>query len=206
MSKRNVKVPKKYVNYSTRDAICAAAAEICGEKGVAFAKLREIARQVGIQPASIYSYFDGLDAILASVVEQGLKSHLNCYENFPEESAEQIIFDLCHVNVKFYARNKGITRLLLTDLATVDGNAAFNANEHLLRQLSSWEIGLIGRHFDISDLNRMQCNDLVMSRVGMTLTMISTRWLLKMETGEAELKEIAETVSKHVLGYLARVV
>ena len=204
MTKRTQQKPREFQNYSTRDAIRVAAEKICGEVGATNVKLREIARRVGIKPASIYSYYSGLDDILAAVIEYALDELAVRLQGVEGDSLESTVRSLSLIKTRFYTEKKGVSRLLLIDLASVDGNAAFNANIDLIVLLNRREMELIGRHVDLTELSKAERNDIVIARLGMTLTMLAVRWLQHKEVGEDEIGYIAQVAADHVLGHVGR--
>ena len=204
MTQRTLQIPREFQDYSTRDAIRVAAEKICGEAGATNVKLREIARRVGIEPASIYSYYSGLDDILAAVIEYALDELAVRLEGVEGDSLESTVRSLSLIKTRFYAEKRGVSRLLLIDLASVDGNAAFNANIDLIVLLNRREMELIGQHVDLSELSPTERNDIVIARLGMTLTMLAVRWLQHKEVGEEEIGHIAQVAADHVLGHVGR--
>ncbi|MBK7972993.1 MAG: TetR/AcrR family transcriptional regulator [Deltaproteobacteria bacterium] len=65
--------PKGGNGAQTRDQILDAAERLYAEKGFAGTAIRDIARVVGLNPASLYAHFPGKDSIYAAVLTRGLK-------------------------------------------------------------------------------------------------------------------------------------
>lgn len=65
--------PKGVSGAQTRDQILDAAERLYAEKGFAGTAIRDIARVVGLNPASLYAHFPGKDSIYAAVLNRGLK-------------------------------------------------------------------------------------------------------------------------------------
>ena len=64
---------------ATREEILAVARGLMLEEGVNGLSIREVARRTGFGPASLYTYFDGKEEIVAAVTEEsfrGLDEHL----------------------------------------------------------------------------------------------------------------------------------
>lgn len=57
----------------TRQAIIDAARELITERGAYGLSLREIARRIEYSPAGLYEYFDGKEAIIQAVIEDGFQ-------------------------------------------------------------------------------------------------------------------------------------
>ena len=69
---------------ATRTEILDAAWELVREHGLAGLSLRDLARQVGMQAPSLYSYFDSKHAIYDAMFLQGNLELLRRYEAIPE--------------------------------------------------------------------------------------------------------------------------
>ena len=54
----------------TRSEILSAAWDVCRADGIAALSMREVARRVGLQPPSLYSYFDSKNAIYDAMFAQ----------------------------------------------------------------------------------------------------------------------------------------
>lgn len=61
---------------ATKDEILAAAWELVREHGLAALSLRDIARQVGMQAPSLYSYFDSKNDIYDAMYAQGCREYV----------------------------------------------------------------------------------------------------------------------------------
>lgn len=58
----------------TRERLLAHAREVYLEGGVAHFSLREVARRVGVTAAAVYRHFDGKEALIAAVCEEGFRT------------------------------------------------------------------------------------------------------------------------------------
>ncbi|MFN7952661.1 MAG: TetR/AcrR family transcriptional regulator [bacterium] len=65
--------PKGGNGAQTRDQILDAAEHLYAERGFAGTAIRDIARLVGLNPASLYAHFPGKDSIYAAVLTRGLQ-------------------------------------------------------------------------------------------------------------------------------------
>ena len=202
MSKRTKKTPKEFEDYSTKVAIRVAAERLCGEVGAPNVRLREIARRVGIEAASIYTYYQNLDDILASVAETALKDMLELQRHASSFENDNDVINYCQALVQYFAKKPGVARLILYDLASVGGHYAFNANIPLIREYAQIEAEMIAKSYDISDKDNMQQNDFVLAKLGMTLTMLSERWIRGHNVTEKTAKQIGADVAAYMLGRL----
>ena len=64
--------PSTADGWTTRERILDAAEQVFAEKGLAAAPVRDIAGRVGLNPASLYNYFDGKEELYEAVLERGL--------------------------------------------------------------------------------------------------------------------------------------
>ena len=69
---------------ATKAEILAAAWELVRAEGLAALTLRDLAKKVGMQPPSLYSYFDSKNAIYDAMFLQGNLELLRRYEAMPE--------------------------------------------------------------------------------------------------------------------------
>ena len=179
-----------------------AAEEICGERGPSGLKLREIARRVGIEPASIYNHFSGLGGVLSAVVKQSLVEEAALL-NLPKElNGAAAIRELCFRTTTFLAQRKGIVRLALNDLAEVhDENPnAIDENEPQLVRLFDLEAALLAQHLKLGHLKRSKLGEIVVARRSMELTLLSLTWLNGREADEERIWEVSELVTAFMLG------
>ncbi len=72
--------PKGGNGAQTRDQILDAAERLYAERGFAGTAIRDIARLVGLNPASLYAHFPGKDSIYAAVLTRGLKPFVEINE------------------------------------------------------------------------------------------------------------------------------
>ena len=67
----------------TRDRILDAAEALFAAQGLAGTAVRDIAREVGLTPASLYNHFAGKQAIYDAVLERGVTPLLNLMRELP---------------------------------------------------------------------------------------------------------------------------
>lgn len=202
MAGKPKKRAEEFKDLSTPDAIRIAAEKLCGELGVPHVKLRQIAKRVGVEPASVYNHYKGLNAVLAAVVKHSLIELIEIYRAAAEHEPRRAIRELCYSSTAFFAERIGITRLFIYDMADVDGSAAFNVNEELIEQLMTIEIGIL-KDFSSVDCNDEEYYEMVLARFGMVLTQVSSRWLYKQQLDDSERDKIAGTMEKFMMRYLA---
>ncbi|MES0880481.1 TetR/AcrR family transcriptional regulator [Roseibium sp. SCP14] len=202
MAGRPRKIAAEYAEYSTREAILIAAEELCGEQGPSGFKLREIARRVGIEPASIYNHFQGLGGILSALIEEALTRETALLD-FPEDlQGDAAIRELCLRSTRFFSERKGIVRLTLNDFAEVHDLEpnAFDKNEALIVHMLDLESEVIRRHLDLTGLSRRKLGEIAVSRRSMILSLLALTWLNKRETDAARVAEISDLASAFMLG------
>jgi AcrR family transcriptional regulator len=106
----------------TKIALLRAAEEVFAERGLAGAKVEEIARQAGVSKGAFYLHFESKEAALKELVESFLtrcKSFFappSAYPDFPEDPAEILDFSLERdVQVfDFLWQNRAFLRILPT--------------------------------------------------------------------------------------------
>ena len=196
------RISERYAAYSTPEAILLAAEELCGEQGVAGLKLREIARRVGIEPASVYNHFRGLDGVLAGVVERSLEAQIALLDLPEELQGEAAIREMCLRSARYFTARKGVARLMLLDMAEVPNikKGAFDVNEAGIVEMLDREAALLRRHLGLGHLGRPRLGQIATARAFMTISLLAQRWLNDWETGDTEAISIAELVSAFMLG------
>ena len=202
MAGRPRKISEEFKGYTTRDAILAAAEKLCGEQGTSGLKIREVARRVGIEPASIYNHFNGLDGLLASLISEALAEEHKLLDLPQGLHGSEAIQELNRRTTRFLADRKGIVRLCLNDFAEVhDQNPnAFDDNEALIVRGLDIESDLIGRHVGLQALGRAKLGQIAIARRSMILVYLSVTWLNKREVDAVREREIVDLVSAFVLG------
>ncbi len=78
---------RERVRQATREAILQAAEKVFSERGIAAARMEEIALQAGVAVGTIYNYFDDRDALLQAVLQASaaeLSERLRDPELLPE--------------------------------------------------------------------------------------------------------------------------
>ena len=195
-------ISKEYEGYTTRDAILDAAEKLAGERGASGIKIREIARLVGIEPASIYKHFKGQGAILTALIGEALvEEHLLL--ELPEELiGEAAIRELNLRTTHYLAAKKGIVSLSLDDFAKAHDptREAFDDNEAIIVQGLDTEAELLSRHLGLGSLGREKLGKIGIARRSMILVFLSVEWLNGREVDEDKKNEIAEMVSAFLLG------
>ncbi|WP_170416156.1 TetR/AcrR family transcriptional regulator [Ruegeria atlantica] len=195
-------IAREYEGFTTRDAILAAAEKLAGERGASGLKIREIARLVGIEPASIYKHFKGLGAILTALIGEALaQEHLLL--DLPEGvNGEAAIRELNKRTTRYLAARKGIVSLSLDDFAKAHDPTrdAFDENEAIIVQGLDIEAELISRHLGLGKLGRKRLGQIAIARRSMILVFLSVTCLNGKEVDEQREAEIADMVSAFLLG------
>jgi len=201
MAGRPRKIAEEFQEYSTAEAILLAAERICGEEGLSAVKLREVARRVGIEPASIYNHYKGLDGVLSAVVVQALDIRAANLE-MPEGLVprEQIRL-LCLRDAQFLADRKGIARMVLQDFAEVHDSKpnAFDLHEKRIVEILDMESAILAQLFETPP-PRARLGQIAMVRGNMIITLLAQRWMNGWDTGDADIEQIAELSSAFILG------
>lgn len=202
MAGRPRKIADRYATHSTPDAILIAAEELCGEQGVSGLKLREIARRVGIEPASIYNHFRGLDGVLADVVSRAMETQLALLDLPANLTKDAAIREWCLRSTRYFADRKGVARLVLLDLAEVKTvkETAFDVNENRIVEMIDKEAALLAEHLGIGHVGRPYLGKIALARTTMTISLLAQRWLNGWETEDPDIQEIAGIVSAFLLG------
>jgi AcrR family transcriptional regulator len=81
--------PRQRRHARTRQSILDAARGLLVEQGVDGLSMREIARRIDYSPAGLYEYFDGKDAILAAICEEGNARLGSVMDRVPEGLAPE---------------------------------------------------------------------------------------------------------------------
>jgi AcrR family transcriptional regulator len=99
--------------------ICAAARRRLAEHGARGVSVRAIAQDVGLSPASLYTYVTGIDDIFTMVVLEGFRSLSSYVETALEKFAHADAAERCVVGVLAYRQwaidNPGQFNLVFTD-------------------------------------------------------------------------------------------
>lgn len=202
MAGRPRKIAKEFEGHTTRDAILIAAEKLCGEQGPSGLKIREIARRVGIEPASIYNHFQGLSGVLSALIKGSILEQCELLKLPEELQGEAAIREICIRTTRYMMERKGIVRLSLNDFAEVhihDPNA-FDENEALIVKYLDIESELISRHLGLGHLGRAKLGQIAIARHSMIMVYLSVTWLNNREVDEAREAEIIELVSALILG------
>lgn len=195
-------ISKEYEGFTTRDAILDAAEKLAGQKGASGIKIREVARLVGIEPASIYKHFKGQGAILTALIGDSLaEEHLLL--DLPETlKGEAAIRELNRRTTHYLADKKGIVSLSLDDFAKAHDptREAFDENEAVIVRGLDIESELLSHHLGLGALGREKLGKIAIARRSMILVFLSVEWLNGREVDEHRKAEIAEMVSMFLLG------
>ncbi len=202
MAGRPRKIAAEFAEYSTRDAILIAAEELCGEQGPSGFKLREIARRVGIEPASIYNHFQGLGGVLSTLINESLAEEEELLTLPSEMRGEAAIRELILRTTRYFSARKGIVRLSLNDFAEVHEQVpnAFDVNEAQIIRILDLESALLADHLGLGKLGRRRLGEIATCHRAMVFTLLSMTWLNRRETDEARVQDIASLVSAFILG------
>ena len=195
-------IAKEFLGFSTKKAILEAAERLCGEVGPSKLKIREIARRVGIKPASIYNHYSGLDGVLTAVIRRSLEQEILVLEQLQGQPSELKVRLLCLQMTEFYADRTGVVRLSLADFADVHIKEpnAFDHNKALIIRRIDLEAEILTQSLNLTHLSRKKLGEIVTSRRFMTMALLSLTWLNAQETDEARINEIAELAAAFVLG------
>ena len=199
---RPKRVAPKYANCTTPDAIILAAEELCGKKGPSGLKIREIARHVGIEPASIYNHFAGLDGVLSALIRQSLLNEEELLEIPSELRGPPAIREFCLRVVSYFAERPGIVRLSLNDLSEVHVSApnAFDENEEIIVRTIDREAKFLSKNLKLEQLDRKTLGEIAISSRSMVLALLSLTWLNQREVDAARITEITDLATAFLLG------
>ncbi len=202
MAGRPKKIAKEFDEYSTRDASSVAALQLSAEKGPSKLKLREIARRVGVEPASIYNHFSGLSGILSEVIRSSLAEEKALLDLPPNKKGREAMAELCLRSTKYFAANEGLVRLSLNDFAEVhhQNPNAFDENVDDIVGMLDLEAVLIAQHLDLGNLSRQRLGEIAISRRSMIMTLLSVTWLNGKQVDAKRIKEIADLATAFMLG------
>lgn len=119
--------PGRKRHNDTKSLILDEAEKLIGRIGYDELKLIDVATPLGIRVPSIYSHFEGREAVLAAVAERYIARLVT--ELFPYEdgtSPTEAVLSGARGLVRFHAKNPAYTRLKLRDLETPGGMALVN--------------------------------------------------------------------------------
>lgn len=195
------KISDDYAQFSTRDAIIDAAERLCGELGVSGVKLREIARQVGIEPASVYSHFDGLDDVLFHVAKGAFDDLQKIYEGLDQKTAEEAVH---HVNlemIRFLASNQGVARLLMNDFAAAQRLPAFLNNTDRIESWTTRDIEMMRSKFELSADADGPLKDVFLGKLGLVGNLLASRWCFGPNVTEEDCQSFARMADALIISY-----
>ncbi len=207
MAGRPRKIASEYARYSTPEAILLAAEAVVSRRGPGHLKMNEIASEVGIESASVYNHFKGLDGVLSELISRSLKEQIALLDTMPDGlDAEAATVELCRRSVRFFATRPGIARLTISDFAEVHEKNpnAFDVNQKTIVELIDREADILRRNPGFSDLDRRRLGEISISRQAMTLMLLGISWINERETDEARIAEIATMVSDMILAYASK--
>lgn len=110
----------------THAAVLAAALEVFARAGVQAARLEDVAAAAGVTRATLYYHFHGKDDLIAALVDRAISQLAR------EVAAAQTgpVRDLVTVQLRVYAADRDLYRLLLTELwGSVDPREMFDRIE-----------------------------------------------------------------------------
>jgi AcrR family transcriptional regulator len=119
----------------TRERILDAAEALFAEHGLAGTPVRDIARGVGVTPASLYNHFEGKQALYEAVLERGVRPLFEIMQRMPSyDQAAEAIDDLIGAIMKHLAARPHLPRLIQHEV--VSGGAYLKQlSRHWLRPL-----------------------------------------------------------------------
>lgn len=202
MAGRPRQISEEFENLTTRDAILQAAEELAASVGPSGMKIREIARRVGIEPASIYNHFKGLGGVLSTLIHESLAEEYDLLD-FPDDLiGEEAIREFNRRSTCYLAARKGIVSLSLNDFAEANspGRIALDANEEGIVRGIDKEAEMFRKHLGLNAPDRAELGQIAIARRSMILVLLSMTWLNGREVDERREAEVAEIVSKFLLG------
>ncbi|HSG28467.1 MAG TPA: TetR/AcrR family transcriptional regulator, partial [Candidatus Krumholzibacterium sp.] len=107
----------KYHHGNLRAALVEAASRIMAERGVEKVTVREVSEVVGVSRAALYRHFDGKNALLCTVAEQGfrqLRDRLLKESTDPNENCLEKFERLAVTYVRFAMENPRFYRLMFS--------------------------------------------------------------------------------------------
>jgi len=195
------KISEDYAQFSTRDAILDAAERLCGELGVSGVKLREIARQVGIEPASVYSHFSGLDDVLFHVAKGAFDDLQNMYEGLDQKSAEDAVHQVNLELIRFLASNQGVARLFMNDFAAAQRLPAFSNNADRIESWTNRDVEMMRSKFELNADTDGALEDLFLGKLGLVGNLLASRWCFGNDVSEKDCQSFARMASTLVVSY-----
>ncbi len=201
MAGKPKKISEDYAQFSTRDAILDVAERLCGELGVSGVKLREIARQVGIEPASVYSHFAGLDDVLFHVAKGALDGLQNTYDGLDKLSSEEAVHRANLEMIRFLASNQGVARLFMNDFAAAQRLPAFSNNTDRIESWIGKDVEMMRSKFDLSADCTSKLRDLFLGKLGMVGNLLASRWCFGRDVTEEDCQSFAQMATTLVVSY-----
>ncbi len=102
--KKRVRLVTQQQKEMRRQEILSLAALLLVEGGYSKVRIRDIAKELGTSPASIYSYFDSKESILITLIDEGLihlEHNLSAVSDDPEVPLKDKIMELARTYYQF---------------------------------------------------------------------------------------------------------
>ena len=192
----------RYPSATRRRELLQIAETLCAEEGLEALKLREVARRAGMAPASIYNHFSSLDDLLAGVVDTLLGDMTNAYEEAADLPPDEAVLSIVKTHVAAFAARPGAARIVLTDFDKPQGITALDQVETRIEHIHALEKSLISRGFEQKLFREVNPHDVLLARIGMTLTLLSDRWYESPRLTDEETERVASTIAEFTLRIL----
>ena len=197
MAGRPRKRPETITDKSTRETILDIAERLCAEQGPEAVKLRQIARDVGIEAPSMFSHFKNRDAIMTTLFESGMKDLRHCYSQLAGDDPRQQLQQLIELHTGVFRKRPAIMRLLLLDLAKPGGETAIENNLPLVQEINKLEQQILDEGVRQNIFRPVEAQTAILMRITMIASLLAAAELVTVET------DPAASVSDNMLRYLA---
>lgn len=123
----SVSFPDHLVNGGARQTVLMAALKLFAEKGYAAASMRDIASEVGVKPASIYSHYSSKEQILVELLEVGHREHYQqvsrAVASVAAESPDRRLAAFMRAHVGMHAHYPMLATVVNTELHSLSAEA-----------------------------------------------------------------------------------
>jgi len=188
--------------HPTRRAILNAAKQLCCDHGMDGVKLREIARNVGISPATVFSHFDGLDDVLFTVVKDAVEALRSIPDGIEGLSTESAIYQMNLLTVQFLSQNKAATLLIVNDFSAAKRLPAFAANSEFIESWLMAEAAMLKRVCSFKPGKESKIRDLIVAKFGLVGNLLAVRWCngdSMSKEDQVRIAQLASTLTTSVL-------
>ena len=154
--------------------------------------------------ASLYNHFSSLDDMLAGVVESLLGEMTEAYEKVADLPADEAMSTVVKAHVSAFAARPGAARIVLTDFNAPRGISAIDQVEAQIDHVYALDHELIQRGQKQKTFRKVNSNDVMLTRIGMTLMLLSDRWFETSDLTTRETQKVASTIADFTLRLLSR--